>query len=136
MLQWLDDVECCALKAWPDLKADVHRTFELQRLFARRSILRVDHLRKCDPARLGAAKNLSELSHLTYDGYTDEDDRAAAREVVGHGALQSEITRLSTMMPAPIDGALEALQTDPEWHRLREEIWRKLNAIELRAGQG
>ena len=100
MLQWLDDAERCALKGWPDLKADVHRTFELQRLFARRSILRVDHLRKCDPARLGAAKNLSELSHLTYDGFTDEDARAAAREVVGYGALQSEITRESSPAPA------------------------------------
>lgn len=136
MLQWFDDAERCALKGWPDLKADVHRTFELQRLFARRSILRLNYLRKCDPVRLGAAKSLSELSHLTYDGFTEEDDRAAAREVVSYGALQSEITRLSTMMPAPIDGPLEALQSDPEWHRLRDEIWRKLNAIELRAGQG
>ncbi|SRR6266404_734796 len=136
MLQWFDDAERCALKGWPDLKADVHRTFELQRLFARRSILRLNYLRKCDPARLGAAKSLSELSHLTYDGFTEEDDRAAAREVVSYGALRTEITRLSTMMPAPIDGPLEALQSDPEWHRLRDEIWRKLNAIELRAGQG
>jgi len=135
MLQWLDDVERCALKGWPDLKADVHRTFELQRLFARRSILRLDYLRKSDPARLGAARGLSEVSHMTYDGFADEDDQAAAREVVGYGALQSEITRLSTMMPAPIDAPLEALQSDPEWLRLREEIWMKLNAIELRAGQ-
>jgi len=81
------------------------------------------------------ANSLSELSHLTYDGFTD-DDRAAARESVSYGALQSEITRLSTMMPTPIDGPLEALQSDPEWHRLRDEICRKLDAIELRAGQG
>ncbi len=135
MLQWFEDVERCALKGWPDLKAEVHRTFELQRLFARRSILRLDYLRKCDAARLGAARSLSELSHLTYDGFADEDDQAAAREVVGYGALQSEIMRLATMMPAPIDGPLEALQSDPEWLRLRDEIWMKLNAIQLRAGQ-
>jgi len=56
MLQWFDDAERCALKGWPDLKADVHRTFELQRLFARPSILRLNYLRKCDPARLGAGE--------------------------------------------------------------------------------
>ena len=40
-----------------------------------------DDAERCDPVRLGAAKSLSELSHLTYDGFTDEDGRVARCEI-------------------------------------------------------
>lgn len=130
MLQWFDEVEHCALKGWPDFRADLHRAFELQRLGTKRAILRLKFLRKYAPVRLDAVKSLSELSHITNDGFTQEDDAEAAREMAGYSVIQGEITRLNAMAPLTVDGPFAALEKDPEWHRLREALSRNLQAIE------
>jgi hypothetical protein len=130
MLQWFDEAEHCALKGWPDFRADLHSAFELQRLGTKRAILRLKYLRKCAPVRLDAVKSLSELSHITNDGFTEEQDASAAREMVDYSPIQAEIIRLTAMAPLAVDGPFAALEKDPEWHRLRENLSRNLQAVE------
>jgi hypothetical protein len=132
LLQWHDDVERAALKGWPDFRTDLHRAFELQRLYAQRLVLRLTYLRKFDPERLAKARNLSDLSNITGDGFTEDDDASAARAMSEYGAIQLELERLTGMGPLLIDGPLAALEKDPEWHRLREAICKKLGDIKAR----
>ncbi|HXL97248.1 MAG TPA: hypothetical protein VN925_02675 [Steroidobacteraceae bacterium] len=135
MLHWFDEAERCALKGWPDFQADLHRAFELQRLGTKRAILRLKYLRKCDLVRLDALKSLSELSHVTYDGFTEEDDSSAAREMAEYSALQAQITRLNGMAPYSVDRAFAALESDPEWRQLKMNLVRNMKAIEARIAQ-
>jgi hypothetical protein len=80
--------------------------------------------------RLDAVKSLSELSYITNDGFTEEQDASAAREMVDYSPIQAEITRLTAMAPLAVDGAFAALEKDPEWHRLRHNLSRNLQAVE------
>jgi hypothetical protein len=117
---------------WSDAAPEVHRGFELERLCTKRAVYRLNFLQNCDPARLRAARNLSDLSRLTYDGFTDDDDRSAACEIPQYDAIQTEIAGLAGTAPFAIDGPVAALERDPEWRQLREEIHRKLKSIEAR----
>jgi hypothetical protein len=134
MEEWNGEIERLALREPPKAWAGLRDVFQLQRLYSRRSALRLRCLLECHPRRLEAADTFSALSRLVETEFGADDEAIAKRDMVEYGVIDAELARLKAIGRPANEDLFRALQHDPEWGKLVRALNRRLERIEKRAG--
>jgi hypothetical protein len=115
---FLEILERCVIKGWPDRKAAVRVNFRLQELFYACETLRLDHLvnhSSSNQAAWGSYVSLSNVHERLNKGWGDLDEATLKNNDSAYAAMQTEIEALRPLIdPAALEEPFRMAGRDPE----------------------
>jgi hypothetical protein len=126
-LKFIQVIERCALKGWPDRKSAIRSNAHLQALFYTRLPLRLTYLveqKVISDAGWSEYTSTDQVHARVQDGWGDDEEKALRLCNEAYDRIQNAIPIATAATDPPaLDGLFEMAKRDPELHA----AWSKLN---------
>jgi len=130
--EWLTTFERLTRAAKPSAQAVVARRFELQRLYDRRSLKRLDYLALHRPTRLDVSQGLPALGTSIESSWSEADSVSLSAVDPEYHQIEKTIADLSAESHDSIREALVQAEASPEYRDALQSLQQRMRAINAR----